>query len=263
MKDSIKKIICICMAIGCLLLITGCSENTTAVTYTEKTIKDADDGYYVVDSTGTFRPFVDGQSYTSGKTMNNTIKGTKMLFMLSDEVASAVPHVGKDDSIIVKSSTALDEYIAFFKFADYGKSVGIVLAQTSVNGEYGISAQGYAEGSSAEKIQSDLQKSQDARVSSIGGQAISSNIVSDMNTITGLDADKEYNLVVYTGTTKREYTVTADTQIVVSDPERVYTFAAKMMTDNGYAYLQLPDNLSPGYYYIDGAGFFYKEDDNA
>lgn len=81
------------------------------------------------------------------------------------------------------------------------------------------------------------------------------NVDPNMELLLGLEQDKLYKIRYYQGTKAREATFRADTKVFQSEKFIPIPTPYKK-TDKGYFIVNLPLNLTDGYYYLSDIGFF-------
>ncbi|MDO4288329.1 MAG: hypothetical protein Q4C55_03985 [Eubacterium sp.] len=249
-----KKMIVLWL-LAAAVLLTGCG-SWRGDSGEGMALDELTDGFYV-KSGNLFYPLeAEGKTY-DGDMVKLTNAGKSQMIWLW-EGGSAIPEYKEGAALVLKQHQALPEQVFFQKMEDKGVTLGMILAQTATLDVYGLSGDDrrrLCPGSSAEEVLASAAESyQDLRISEIGGVKVSQEHLSDINTFEGLTPGEDYAVGIYEGSVYQEVYMRADTRVFKSVPEVRCIADQYRYTREGYAEVVLPEELEPGYYYIDDAG---------
>lgn len=255
-----KKIILLFCVMLCCMSISGCASSSKDQ-YEAKTASNLEEGYYIKDG-DKFYPLVsDGKTY-SGKLSNLSSKGQKEVVWISQN-RDKIPVLNASTELVVKSDTILPSNSLLQYMEDYGVTIGLTFSKTLEPNVYELindSMRAVCKGSNAEALLKKFTNdTKNLRFLDVGGVKISQEMLSDINTITGLVENNEYIVTFYEGSHYHQAKIIADTRVFGSEPDIRYPVASYNYSKDGYVSLVLPSNMASGYYYLDDAGIFYYD----
>lgn len=217
-------------------------------------------GIFVLNKDGTFSPCIDQMPAYQGATSDYSPDRFVWYVEEDDEVSKLIPTV-TDDSQLVAIFNQDDElaethYLEKYKFRGYtiGAHVEIVGDRTLY-----LSQEGALSGSQAASVFTVMAENTDDKyeIAEISGSDVLpiNNVEPNMMALLGLDGGKLYQIKYYRGTKEEAQVFKADTKIFQSEKYIPIT-TPYTKTGKGYFIINLPVNLSDGYYYISDMGFF-------
>ena len=260
-KRSINSIITFALIISCMLL-TGCSSSSDKASYKLDALADAPDGYYVLKEDQTFYPLMsEGKTKDNSDVIRSTLTGERITVMACGKNIDNIPTIEKGEKLVLKTAETVPSVVTYIAFKDYGYTLGFLVSNTTGENTYGVvnsNAFSTAANSTAEtQLKDKFSNIKKARITSIGEQPISENIITDIGTVSGLEKDHIYEIVFYEGTKQIKTSVAADTQVFCSVTDRVQKFSQILFTERGYALMEIGDDIQNGYYMTEDGGLFY------
>lgn len=286
-----KKILLISfICILCISLLSGCGKKKQ-----ENTISDSDgnmlyytlgevtegshDGFYVYqgkDKKGNllFSPVMSGMSHfdedgvsdmEGQESMGRFIWFADTGVAKFDSVAPVVDDKHPLVGIFSDEENMPDEY-TLEKFKDQGYTIGATFAMDEDQLGISLNTDTLCENSSIKAIVDSNSLDGVYKIGTFNGsrkqlEKALRSVDGDTGLIMGLTKNAKYELGIYNGTrlmsTKgSKTTLRADTRFLTSEGTTPLTSNPYTETDNGYFLINIPDNITPGYYYINDAGLF-------
>ena len=265
------KIFIICLVI---LLLSGCSTHSQKGTNAtesgsihrltlQQVFEEERQGIFVMNGDNSFSPVMSRMPGFKGSTSSADPK--RYLWYTDNEAdfTSLIPVVTPETPLVAiyRSNSALPSYWYLEKYEDRGYTVGAHFFKTS-NGKAYIDVKGTLSGSSAEKAIAEGafpdSSYQITKINELETFPLS-NIDTNLLMYMGLQKDKLYTFYFYQGTVARRLPIYADTRVFQS-VQHIELTAPIKRTDGGYFIINLPVNLTSGYYYICDIGLFeYRE----
>ena len=232
-----------------VLVFTGCKKSGSG-TNGYGSVKDiaAADAYgaYVLDN-DTFIPLFEPDS-----------RDTEGFLWYRGKVKC--PVVTKDSPLVVvydKDSNMPDQYV-LEKYDPLCYTIGANIALGEDQNSMWMNVYNTCPGSDIENIVSNEDFDDVVQLDSINGEKPLSNIDTTINVMTGLQAGKYYDIDIYSGTRYLKANVCADTAILKARSLTTLDNPLKKTHDK-YFIINLPSNLKPGLYDLNGEGLFKYE----
>ena len=179
-----------------------------------------------------------------------------------------------DELIYYAGVNSIPGYLELSRYYDHGYSIGLYGFRETIPGsnQYAIninSAGYHSKGGADDGIQkiyqmgsyySEENGNSIVSIPKIGGVPLSSDNISTIGTIKGLNKGSIYDIDIYIGTRATRGKVIADTHILY--PMENFSLYEYDLIGSGIMRIKLPDYLKTGYYCINGMGLFryVKED---
>ena len=217
-------------------------------------------GVFILNSDGTYTPTLSKIPGYKGST--SVSSPTRYLWYRDTEevnYTNLIPTVTPETPLvcIYRSNSALPSSWYIEGYEDKGYTIGVHFHTTEV-GELYLEVQNVLSGTDAAAvIASSATPDKEYSVLKVNESDTLplKNIDPNMRFLLGLEKDKLYSFSYYTGTIPRTISIFADTRLFQSSSYTTLTAPIKK-TENGYFIVNLPVNLSSGYYYICNIGFF-------
>ena len=264
-KIKNKKIIIVISSILLVLLFcSGCNQNSPEKLYGPFEKNELKDGCYILnEETNKCYSCVQDSRYKSDGVLSMSATEASPIVWFSNN-RLYIPTLGKNCKLIMKTSENLPAISTLVQMVDYGTTLGVVMSRNFDPNVFSISTGDFAlcEGSDASQVFANGKTSLGAnstniRIVDIGGTKVNESMLTDMNTIQGLEEGKDYKITYYIGSQYHEVPVTADTHVFSTDVNNIKSISKYNYTKDGYVEIQIPENLEKGYYYINNSGIFY------
>lgn len=169
-----------------------------------------------------------------------------------------VPHLRPDDELVIHTIRELPSELTIYSMTDFGYTTGILFSKDK-DGD--ISFQGsFCPGSVVEQYYTRILKNtSNIKVTSIGGTDATPKMIHSLGLLKGLSKDEIYDFSFYQGTEYHEEKIKADSHAWITDKSYVIKNYVKLR--DRYFTISLPSNMTPGYWFLDGYGMFYLEED--
>lgn len=259
---------------GAMLLLCSCGGTDKTSTITDEegnqlalTLDEiTDDGFYVLDKeAATFSPVM-GEYDGSGKSTlslgSDTDEERYIWFGSKNaDLMSVIPKVdGKNTFLVLlqrdESSMPPEYYVEKYKPEGYTLGVSFTFGETGDT--LYINSQEICETSMAkDTIKETSSASSLLKVHKINNseKLPVKNVDISLNKLLGLEKNKKYQLGYFEGTEYEDVELIADTALFRSKGS-VFLNDPLDYTEYDFAYITLPENLTKGYYDINGAGLF-------
>lgn len=270
-----NKKLTICLVILVSLIFSAC--NTTApvaekngemIRYTMEDIRDKEYfGFYVKNKDNTFTPVMRSASGYDGQT--TSYDPSRYIWYSNTEdtnLTKLIPKVKEDQPLvgIFESNASMPDEYTLEKYNFQGSTIGCDF-NLDVDGQtVFIDPKNLCRFSEMEDALTELDLTKEQyRLESFTSANLQdfvpwSNIDTDTNKLVGLDTDKLYRISFFIGTKYKELQIKADTRYFKSSGVTVLSIPFDT-TKNGYFNVNLPDNLTKGFYYINDIGLFEYE----
>jgi len=222
--------------------------------------KEALTGIFVLNEDGTFSPCIQQMPNFQGQTSEYNPERFVWYVEEDEEVSKLIPTVtdgAKLVAIFNKDDQIPDShYLERYKYRGYTIGAHIEIDE---NKTLFLTKDDALAGSQAASVFSSMEANTDGRyeIAEISGSDVLpiNNIDKNMMLLLGLDGEKLYQIKYYRGTKEESQVFKADAKVFQSDKFIPIT-TPYTKTDKGYFIINLPANLSDGYYYISDMGFF-------
>lgn len=265
-----KKII-LTMLLGIILIcsLSACGEEPVLtdakgnmIQYSISEIESS--GFYVYNKNSeTFTPLMNGASGYDGLTTEESVAGRFLWFGVDDtDLEALIPTVDNKDTFLViiqGSSSGMPENYVLEKYKKKGYTVGAHFSLGDTGSQMYIDVSDTCETSMAGKelsgLSGDLLPVHKVNKSE---KLPLDNIDLEIGMLLGLEKNKKYQFGIFDGTIYNDIELIADTAVYKSERLIMIDTPIKI-TENDFFYINLPENLENGYYYINDAGLFkYK-----
>lgn len=267
-----KKTAVLLVLLMCLLL-TACGEDEITIsddggmlylTAEEMGLGSSSgrEGYFVRNEDGTFTPLC--KSVYGYETPNAGSDSSRYIWFTDDtlDISALIPTVKREAPLvfIYNSNKSMPKSFSLEKYAFKGYTVGMHIERNPDN-SLSILSDGGLETSDAGKRIGKISDEKVYALTSINGRSELpyGNVDNNMKLMLGLEKGKYYSFDFYKGTKFLEMETVADTLIFQSE-DYIELLAPYTITKDGYFILNLPDNLTSGYYYCENSGLFYFEE---
>lgn len=267
-----RKTVIIALTITLLFTLCSCGmrERATAVTDEDGNMlayelsEIPDDGFYVLNKKKkTFTPVMGVYSGTGDSVLSSGYTqdparyiwfGTK-----TADLMSVIPNVdGKTTFLVMlqKDESGMPDEYYVEKYGYEGNTLGVSFTFGETGDTLYIDSQDICDSSMAKDVLKDTS-SQLLKVHKINGSEDlpKKNVDIDISKLMGLEKDKKYQLGYFDGTEYKDVELIADASVFKSKGA-VFLNEPLEYTEYGFFYITLPENLSQGYYDINGAGLF-------
>lgn len=217
-------------------------------------------GIFVLNKDGTFSPCIAQMPNYQGATSDYNPERFVWYVEEDDEVSKLIPTVTDDAKLVAifDQDDQLPEthYLEKYKYRGYtiGAHIEIVGDKTLY-----LQEEDCLSGSQAASVFQVMAENTDDQyeIAEISGSDVLpiNNIDPNMMLLLGLDGGKLYQIKYYRGTKEERQVFKADTKVFQSEKYIPIT-TPYTKTEHGYFVINLPVNLSDGYYYISDLGFF-------
>ena len=267
-----KKLALIILLFASVFLLCSCGMNdqNSAITdedgnrleYTLDQIPD--DGYYVLNKKKeTFSPVMGAYAGTGDSILTSGIEGEEDRYIWfgskNADLMSVIPNVDCKTTFLVmvqrdENNMPEEYYVEKYKFEGYTLGVSFTFGETGDT--LYIDSQEICDSSMAKDAISETS-SELLKVHKINNseKLPKQNVDVNINKLLGLEKEKKYQLGYFDGTDYVDVELIADTSIFRANGS-VFLNEPLDYTEYGFAYITLPENLSQGYYDINGAGLF-------
>lgn len=217
-------------------------------------------GVFVHNADGTFSPAIHSMPNFQGETDEKSADRFIWYVETDKSIGDYIPVLTEKDELVVIYNVDGDlpgsYYLEQYGLKGYSIGAHIRLGEDKT---MFLSAEEPLPGSQASGVLQNMEANTDDEytISKISGSDVLpiNNVDPHMNLLLGLEKDKLYKLQYYQGTKVRQATFRADAKVFQS--ERYIPIATPYRkTDNGYFIVNLPMNLSNGFYYLSDIGFF-------
>jgi len=243
------------------ILLTGCGNSDIQWFEREKkvgltAITDnaiENDKYYIKQGTRFFKvALIEDGSYHSTNTLNES-----RVVPVIDSNTAIIPSHYLNEGIAFKSNDKLLTEVNFERYECLGYSIGVYNGSFDENGYFEFDkSRNVAKKSDLSKILSKIS-SNDIRIVSINGSTLTpGNVNNYCGVVTGLEANKSYEIEFLAGTQYFKTDVVADTLMLKSYELYSYDNENISFTENGYMIFNTPTDLKSGYYNVNGEGIF-------
>lgn len=217
-------------------------------------------GVFVLNKDGTFSPAIRSMPGYEGEVED--ANSERYLWYVEEDknIDELIPTVTNDSKLVIVYNVDGDLPESYYleRYAMRGYSIGAHIFLTDDKKMF-LSAEEPLEGSQANAVLSQMESNTDDiyEIGEISGAASLpiQNVDPNMKILLGLEKDKLYDIKYYQGTKEREATFKADTKVFQSEKYIPISTPYKK-TEHGYFIVNLPQNLSDGYYYLSDIGFF-------
>lgn len=267
-----KKTLLLMLSLILIFSLTACSSNYDSPTIStdggmlyltmDNIEEEGMTGFYVMNEDNTFTPVMSQASGYHALGNTTDLTGRYLWFHDNDlKISELIPTVKGDCKLVFIYGTDLDfpGNYTLEKYSFNGYTIGCHIYRAQDHSLY-LSLDGMLSGSDAGNTLASLEG--DAYpISTINDSADLpvKNVDNSVEMMLGLEKGKYYTFEFYKGTKYLRFETIADTFIFKSEAvttlQNPYT-----KTQDGYFYINLPENLKEGYYYICGAGLFKYED---
>lgn len=256
-----KKIISLFAAIMCAAMLTGCGGNKEMpllgedgdwIHYSEEEMAE---GYHIWKESGQYYRILPIEAGESNL-------GNKFLWFC-EPYDAAIPHFTNRDKLMFYSETERPKGITLYKMTDYGYTLGIQFKVENNAGDLkhpqiiSFKDNYNPQSQVGEVIKNVVTANAETYITGISGHELTANLMVDDSFLKGLTKDAMYPLEIYCGTVRKTVNVKADTHLFLQ--EATYSSTAYEELKAKTFQIYLPQNLAPGYYYLDGVGIFYYE----
>ena len=263
-KTWIAIFVAVCFA---TILCVGCGKDDLEDKYGPFKLNEIGEGCYVLNKeTNEFYACVPDERFGADGILSVAATEASPVVWYS-ETKKYIPKLGKNSVLIMKSSQDLPVVSTLVQMVDYGTTIGAIMNRNLDPNVFSISTgeNSLCKGSDASNVfangQSQINNDSNIRIVDIGGSKVNEEMLSDVNTIQGLEEDKDYKVTYYIGTQYYEVPVTADTHVFSTNINTIRSISKYTYTKDGYVILQLPEDLEKGYYYINQSGMFIYDPD--
>lgn len=256
------------------LTLSACTAKTAAsdedgkqLRYTENELQvhslEGEQGVYVINEDGTYSPLINAFTGYSRLSKREGSAPSRYLWFTenSADITSLIPHVSSSSKLVLLYNTtdAIPEEFVLEKYEYKGYTIGAHVYKTSSNKMY-LETRGSLTNTHINNLLSEIDDENEYEVSVFNDstQLPIANIDNNMQMLLGLDAGGYYKLEIYKGTKYLTLTTVADTQVLQS-VQAITLNNPYSRTKDGYFTVNLPDNLTSGFYYFAGLGMFYYE----
>lgn len=248
-----------------LVFCTGCGNNSNEGKYGPFSLNEIGEGCYVFNQEkNEFYACVPDERFGSEGILSVAATEASPVIWYADS-KQYIPTLGKNCSLVLKTSKDLPTVSSLVQMVDYGTTIGAIMNRNFDPNVFSISKGNNAlcKDSDASKVfgngQTTINQDFNIRIVDIGGSKVNESMLSDVNTIQGLEEDKDYKVTYYIGTQYHEVPVTADTHVFSTNIDTIRSISKYTYTKDGYVVLQLPEDLEKGYYYINQSGVFFYD----
>lgn len=263
------KIFRILIIICLLIIIPGCSQQINKSDdgkLISLSFKDLDQtGFYVLESENTIiHPlYRDGMSFRGEPeipTNGNPVLVGRYIWLVNEDQLIPVVKKGKTELIYFDNTNQINKDITLEKFQDTGYTLGTSFSEITDSDYLGLNEVTINKFSQAGKTISTEQNRNAFILTQINNVPLKKNILDANGIITGLQENGKYILTGYKGTQYVELTFIADTHYLISnDFITVPKMQAYILSQKGYAVIDLPKDLESGYYLVNGTGLFFYD----
>ena len=271
-KTAIRSGILLTFLCGAMLILCSCGSGNETTSLTDEegnklelTLDQlTDDGFYVLDKEAAlFSPVMGGYegSADGSLTFESEAEQDRYVWFGSKnaDLMSVIPKVdGKNTFLVMlqegENGMPEEYYVEKYKPEGYTLCVSFTFGETG-DTVY-IDSQEICESSMAKDVITDTSSSL-LKVHKINNseKLPMDNIDVSINKLLGLEKNKKYQVGYFDGTEYKDVELLADTALFRSNGSVVLNDPLEY-TEYGFAYITLPENLSKGYYDINGAGLF-------
>lgn len=263
-----KKIVLAVMTFFMIFSHSACSDSPPTISKSgdmlhlseEDIYEEGREGFFVLNKDGTFTPLMNAADGYQGETTEKEDLSTRYLWFTHNDVkiSSLIPVVSHGTQLVAIYNTdeAMPSLYTIEKYDFKGYSIGCHIYKDEDDSLYVKTGDTLGSSMASEALK-DFTDQDYYEISKINGSDSlpTSNVDNNMELILGLEKGKYYDFEFFKGTNYITMTFIADTFIMQSSDIKIlnnpYT-----KTTKGYFVINLPDNLSPGYYYICGVGMF-------
>lgn len=243
MRSKFSKILT--LVVLSAIMLCGCSgEKEIRDSYSLRDIfSDQAYGIYVKDG-DTFYPLDQTEANTEGGFVWK-VGGLKCHEVTKDTPLVAVYDSNSD----MPTSFTIDKY----QFLTYTIGGNVSLGQDGASMWFNTA--NVCEGSELATTFEGSDFEGDIELDTVNGEKYLSNIDTEVNILTGLEKNKYYDISIFSGTRNMNATICADTAVYKLRGSTDLGNAIDKTYDK-YFIINLPENIRPGYYNINGLGFF-------
>lgn len=263
-----KKILLLLMVFFIIFSYSACKRDQPTISkdgdmlhLDEESIEEEGrEGFFVLNKDGTFTPLMNTADGYQGETTEKEDLSTRYLWFTNNNVkiSSLIPIVSPSTKLVAIYNTdeAMPSIYTIEKYDFKGYTIGCHIYKEEDDSLYMQTGEPL-DSSMASEALSDFTDQDYYEISKINGSSDlpSSNVDNNMKLLLGLEKGKYYDFEFFKGTNYIKMSFIADTFIMQSSDIKIlnnpYT-----KTTKGHFIINLPDNLSPGYYYICGVGMF-------
>lgn len=271
-----RRVMLMLLLIAAIALFSGCGDDKQTVTNEKGEIlvyqgyEISENGFYIHNiKDDTFSPVFSGFSAYSGMPNDtdisaNSNRGDAQIrhIWISDTEIDPDKFIlevdNKNTELVVWQSAEGDMPDGYFieKYKRLGYTIGAYFTFGDTGNTLYINNKDHCKNSSAEDVLSRFSDGM-LRVSRINKSTKLplKNIDTEISMLLGLEKDKKYQIGLFDGTQYKDVDVIADTLCFKSQKITELRNPYKVTEDN-YFVINLPENLSKGYYYINGGGMF-------
>lgn len=251
-----------CLMIGTL---TGCSGSGQSlmnsdggpITYKESELPE---GYAILKEDGLFYKPLN----TMGSEDNASDDSGNVYTWFTEEYDNAIPKMSSDDKLIFYSTTSRPSSVVLYKMTDYGYTVGTTFKYGTATGDessgikYMQFGKVYNPFSPIESyIGQALSTEAVVSIQEINGKTFKASMLVDGTFLKGLTKDAMYKIGYYEGTIYKSINIKADSHLFLQEYSTVVSSYTELKST--YFQINIPEDLAPGYYYIDKVGMFYYQ----
>lgn len=228
------------------------------------TFEDIEDkgltGVFVHNEDDTFSPAIQGMPNFQGETDKKDPARYVWYVETDESIGNYIPTVTAKSELVVVYNKDGDLPGSYYleRYGIKGYTIGAHIRLGEDKTMY-LCAKDSLSGSQANAMLSKMEANTDDEytISAISGSDVLpiGNVDPNMQMLLGLEKDKLYKVRYYQGTKEREATFRADTKVFQSE-QFIPITTPYQKTSKGYFIVNLPLNLSNGYYYLSDIGFF-------
>lgn len=219
-------------------------------------------GVFIYNPDGTFSPIVN-QFNGFTKTKDGSSPDRYMWWEENNQkVFETIPHFVKGSQLVLlyNTNSAVPKEYFLEEYEYLGYTVGAHFYRTD-SGEMYLETKGTLANTYAGQQMVEIDDETEYLITSVNESEVLplKNIDNNLKMLLGLEAGKKYEFGFWKGTKFLKMTTIADTQVFQS-VDYINLGNAYSKTLDGYFIVNLPDNLTEGYYYFNGLGMFYFEE---
>ena len=217
-------------------------------------------GVFVHNEDGTFSPAIQNMPNFQGVTGEKSSERFVWYVESDESIGQYIPVLNSKSELVVVYNMDGDLPGSYYleKYGLKGYTIGAHIRLDDDKTMF-LCARDCLGGSQAAAMLTKMESNTDDEytISQISGSDVLpiNNVDPNMQLLLGLEKDKLYKVRYYQGTKAREATFRADTKVFQSE-KYIPIPTPYQRTDNGYFIVNLPLNLTDGYYYLSDIGFF-------
>lgn len=220
-------------------------------------------GIFVLNEDNTFSPAITSMPNFQGATDKASPERFVWYSEATDDVSRLIPTVTRNGNLVAifnqDGELSESHYLEKYKYKGYTIGAHIALDE---NKNMHLFTEECLKGSQAAGVLTTMAENTNDEwiISEISGstELPINNVDPNMGLLLGLQENKLYEIKYYHGTKEDKQVFKADTKVFQSEKYIPLPTPYKK-TDKGFFIINLPENLSNGYYYISDMGFFAIE----